>query len=383
MDSLRRNVRSFDIILLVLVLAMTAFGLLMIGSATGLGDGTLSATFISQLIFASTGVGILFLAAFINYETICKFWLPIYGVCILLLVIVLFLPPIANVHRWIGFSIDGEPLFAIQPSEFAKIFMIIFLAKLIDKYKEKISHPLVVGAVLALTALPVALIFVQPSWSASTIPVVIMLAMLFVGRISYKYIVGAVLIIAPLTLFFFIELHAENPLVLGDVFQRNRIMDFLYPELGTAGTYQNERAWDALSSGLLTGRGLFGNTVRVPFMQNDFIFSVIGAEFGFLGSILVLAVMLLIVIRCFMIAHRSQVFLGKLLAAGVGAAVAFQTFVHVGVNTWLLPNTGIGLPFVSSGGSSMWVFMALIGLVLNVGMTQEYSMFDDFGGRKR
>ena len=118
-------------------------------------------------------------------------------------------------------------------------------------------------------------------------------------------------------------------------------------------------------------------------MQNDFIFSVIGAEFGFLGSMVVLAVMLLIVVRCFMIAHRSQVFLGKLIAAGVGTAIAFQTFVHVGVNTWLLPNTGIDLPFVSSGGSSMWVFMALIGLVLNVGMTQEYSMFDDFGGRKK
>ena len=382
MDRLKRNVRSFDIILMVLVLVMTAFGLLMVGSATGLGDGTLSSTFISQLIFASTGIGIMLVAAFLNYETICKLWLPIYGVCILLLIIVLFMPAISGVNRWIGVPI-GDTVLGVQPSEFAKIFMIIFLAKLIDKYKESINHPLFILLALAATALPVLLIFMQPSWSASSIPVVVMLCMMFVGRLSYKYIIAAVLIIVPLGLFFFIELHAENPLILGDVFQRNRIMDFLYPELGTAGTYQNERAWDALSSGLLTGRGLFENTVRVPEMSNDFIFSIIGAEFGFLGSLAVLIVMFMIVIRCFMIAARSQVFLGKLLATGVGAAVAFQTFVHVGVNTWLLPNTGIGLPFISSGGSSMWVFMALIGLVLNVGMTQEYSMFDDFGGKKR
>ena len=234
---------------------------------------------------------------------------------------------------------------------------------------------------LAATALPVALIFMQPSWSAATIPIVIALSMLFVGKISYKYIIIAALVIIPVTLFFFIELHAENPLILGDVFQRNRIMDFLYPELGTDGTFQNEQAWRALASGLLTGQGLFANDVFVPEISNDFIFTLIGAEFGFLGSIAVLVLMFIIVVRCFMIAGRSQVFLGKLLAAGVGTAIAYQTFFHVGVNTWLLPNTGIGLPFVSSGGSSMWVFMALIGLVLNVGMTQEYSMFDDFGGK--
>ncbi|MDR2167989.1 MAG: FtsW/RodA/SpoVE family cell cycle protein [Clostridiales bacterium] len=384
MVGIRRNLRSFDIVLFVLVLLLSAFGLLMVGSTTGLGNGVVSATFISQLVFASTGVGIMLLAAFINFETICKFYLPIYGINIIFLVAVLFMPEQAGVHRWLGVEIGGTML-GVQPSEFAKIFMVIFLAKIIDKYKEKINHPLIIGLILASTALPVVLIFIQPSWSASIIPLAIMLAMLFVGRLSYKYIIVAVLIVIPAALFFFIELHSENPLILANLledYQIGRIWNFFYPELGTDGTFQNERAWAAFSSGLLTGRGLFNNEIAVPFASNDFIFAIIGAEFGFLGSLAVLVVILIIVARCFMIAHRSQVFLGKLIAVGVGVAIAFQSFVHVGVNTWILPNTGINLPFVSSGGSAIWVFMAMVGLVLNVGMTQEYSMFDDLGGGK-
>jgi rod shape determining protein RodA len=156
---------------------------------------------------------------------------------------------------------------------------------------------------------------------------------------------------------------------------------FLYPE--TRDTLQNDRALAALSSGLLTGRGLFNNRIPVPLSENDFIFSIIGAEFGFLGSLAVLAIFFTIVIRCLLIAHRSQVFLGRLIAVGVGATIGLQTFMHVGVNTFILPNTGINLPFISQGGSAMWVFMGMIGLVLNVGMTREYSMFEGIGSNTR
>ncbi|MCL2854986.1 MAG: FtsW/RodA/SpoVE family cell cycle protein [Defluviitaleaceae bacterium] len=382
MNSLRRDARSFDIVLFALVVVLSAFGLLMIASITGAGSGT----FINQLIFVVTGIAIMFVAAFINFETICKFYLPIYGVNILFLVVVLLLPADrGGVTRWIGIEIGGTDevmgtMLGIQPSEFAKIFMVIFLAAVINKFRDQINKLWVVGIVVASTAIVVALIFAQPSLSASMVPLAIMVAMLFVGKLSWKYFVIATAVILPLGLFFFIELHAENPLILGEFFepwQINRIMTFLYPEPGSALLYQNERALDALNSGLLTGRGLFSGT-RVPEASNDFIFAIIGAELGFLGSLAVLAVIFVIVMRCFMIAHRSQLFLGKLLATGVGAAIAFQTFAHVGINAFILPNTGMNLPFVSSGGSSAWVFMAMIGLVINVGMTREYSMFESF-----
>jgi rod shape determining protein RodA len=207
-----------------------------------------------------------------------------------------------------------------------------------------------------------------------------MLTLLYSARISYKYVLVATLIVIPGILFFYIDLHAENPILLGDLlepWQRERIWSFLYPDAGE--TWQNDRALEALSSGLLTGRGIFNNQIFIPEFTNDFLFSVIGAEFGFIGSVVVMVFVLIITLRCFMIAHRSDVFLGRLIAIGVGVTIAFQAFTNVAVNAFLLPNTGINFPFISSGGSSMWVFMAMTGLVLNVGMTREYSMFENLG----
>jgi len=385
MNSLRRDARSFDFILLALVIALAGFGLLMVGSSTGLGNNHMSSAFINQLIFFVTGIGILLLMAFINYEFISKFYIPIYAINIALLIAVFLFPRQAGVARWIGFPI-GDFMFGIQPSEFAKIFMIVVLAKLIDKYKDKINHPLVLGGIIAATALPVILIFAQPSLSASTVTVVIMLALLYCGKISYKYVIAVVLVITPILLFFYIDIHAENPILIDRIledFQRDRIWSFLYPEYGDGSdTFQNEWALVALSSGLLTGQGVFGNEIFVPLATNDFIFSIIGAEFGFIGSVAVILVVLLIVLRCLMIAHRSEVFLGKLIATGVAVTIAFQAFTHVGINTWLLPNTGMNFPFISSGGSSLWVFMAMVGLVINVGMTREYSMFESMGTKE-
>jgi len=382
MNSIRRDARSFDYILLALVVSLAFFGLLMIGSATGLGNGNVSGVFINQLIFLVSGLVLMMLMAFINYEFISKFYIPIYIVNIALLVIVLFMPDTRGVARWIGVEIGGI-MFGIQPSEFAKIFMIIVLAKIIDKYKDKINNLLVLGIVFAATSLPVMLINMQLSFSASIVSVVIMLAILYAGRISYKYVVVVTLVVVPLLLFFFIDLHAENPILIDSIlteWQQGRIWDFLYPEYGDGwGAWQQEQAIRAMSSGLLTGRGLFNNQVVVPEIVNDFIFSLIGAELGFIGSVGVLLTSLLIVLRCLMIAHRSEVFLGKLIATGVAVTIAFQTFTHVAINAWLLPNTGMNFPFVSSGGSSLWVFMAMIGLVLNVGMTREYSMFENMG----
>jgi len=259
--------------------------------------------------------------------------------------------------------------------------MIIFLAKFIDKFRENINNVLVVGAVLVSTALPIALIIMQRSLSASIVTAIIALTLLYAGKIGYRYIIIGTVIVLPALLFFYIDVHAESPFLiesgLMQEFQFNRIWNFLYPEGGD--NFQNERALMALASGLLTGQGLFNNQIHVPEFTNDFIFSVIGAELGFIGSVGVLAVVLLIVMRCLMIAGRSDVFLGRLIATGVAVVIAFQSFTHVAINAWLLPNTGMNFPFVSSGGSSLWVFMAMIGLVLNVGMTREHSMFENMG----
>lgn len=385
MNRIHRDKRSFDFVLFGLVIALAAFGVLMVGSTTGLGNGNLSGVFINQLIFAITGVGIMLLMAFINYEFICKFFVPIYIVNVILLGIALIMPEQRGVARWIGVEIGGFEL-GIQPSEFTKIFLIIFLAKVIDKYRDKINNILVVGLIVGSTAVSVLLIIMQRSLSASVVVVIIMLTMLFCGKIGYRYIIIGTLVVLPALLFVYIDIHAENPLLiemgLMEDFQFQRIWNFLYPE--GADTLQNDRAIMALASGLLTGQGLFNNQTVVFESTNDFIFSIIGAELGFIGAVGVLAVVLAIVLRCMFIANRSQLFLGRLIASAVGITIAFQAFTHVAINAWLLPNTGMNFPFVSSGGSSMWVFMAMIGLVINVGMTKEYSMFEKMAssGRK-
>jgi len=385
-NRIRRDKSSFDFLLLGLVIALAAFGVLMIGSSTGLGDGYMSSVFVNQLIFTITGVGILLVMAFVNYEFICKFFVPIYIICLALLVIALLTPEQRGVARWIGVTIGGsgthyDPGFdiGIQPSEFAKVFMIIVLAKIIDKYRDRINNILVVATVLGATAVPVALIVMQRSLSASVVVVVIMLGVLYCGKIGYRYIIIGTVVILPALLFVYIDIHSEYPILVSSGlmqdYQLNRIWDFLYPE--GADTFQNDRAIMALASGLLTGQGLFNNQIHVPEFTNDFIFSIIGAELGFIGSVAVLVVVLVIVLRCMIIANRSDVFLGRLIASAVAITIAFQAFTHVAINAWLLPNTGMNFPFVSSGGSSMWVFMAMVGLVLNVGMSREYSMFDD------
>lgn len=377
---IRRDLRSFDFVLFILVVVLSIFGTFMVGSATGLGAGNFSSIFINQIFFLVSGIGIMLLCAFVDYELIAKFYILIYFINIALLTIVLFIHQDAIVARWLGVEIGGI-LFGIQPSEFTKIFMIIFLAKIIDKYKEKINNILVLSLIIISTVIPIILIYLQPSLSASMVTIVILLTMLYLGKISYKYIISSIALLAPALLFFYIDLHAETPVIIDQLlepWQIERIWYMLYPQYDTEyNVWQNQRALSALSAGLLTGRGVFNNPFYIPEQSNDFIFSVIGAELGFIGASLLIAIVLAISLRCFIIAHRSDVFLGRLLAGGVGVTIAFQAFVHVAINTWLLPNTGINFPFVSSGGSSMWIFMAGIGFVLNVAMTRNKSLFEE------
>jgi len=383
MNDIRRDLKSFDFLLFFMVIALGAFGVLMVGSTTGLGSGNVSGMFVNQIIFFATGIVVMLVAAFVNYELIAKFYIPIYIINVVLLIIVMLIPrQPGEVARWLGVRVGGVEL-GIQPSELSKILTLIFLAKVIDKNRDGINHPLIVGLVVLTTMISSVLIFRQPALSASVVLIFIMAALLYTGKLSYKYIIGVTVIAVPILLYLFVDMHREpGERVFLDMipeYQLGRIWYFLYPELdvGFVYTYQNVRAINALNSGMLQGRGLFQNTIFVPESTNDFIFAIIGAELGFIGSVLTLAAATIIILRMLIIANRSDVFLGRLIASGAAAAMAFQVFTHVGINVWLLPNTGMSFPFVSSGGSALWVFMAMTGLVLNVGMTRTKSMFDE------
>ena len=371
---LKKNLLLVDFILIFLVFAIAIFGIIIIGSATKINVSEGTGEFESQIMWFIIGIFFMFAAAFIDYHFICKFYIPMYIVNIILLVAVLFLGSGNGVNRWI---------LGIQPSEFSKIFMILFLAKYVDKNQEEINKFKTLSIIFITTIIPTALIKAQPSLSASLVTLAIMIVILFVGNINKKYIFIALAIVASIGTIFLIDLFSENhsilKLFLND-YHIDRILSSINPEESDPLYYQTKHSIWAIGSGALNGKGLYQGTINqlkyLPESHNDFIFSVVGEEFGFIGCISVLALMLLIILRCLLIANRAIDNMGKLIVSGVAGMLAFQVLVNVGVATGLLPNTGMPFPFLSYGGSSMLVNMIAVGLVINVGLRKPKSMFE-------
>ena len=372
----KKQLQTFDFLLVLLVFSLIIFGIVIIGSATRININGPEGEFRSRMIWFATGIVLMFFAAFIDYHSIARFYLVLYGINIFLLILVLIFggDDGTGVKRWI---------FGIQPSEFSKVFMIIFLSKFIDKNREKINNISVLFLVSVSTMIPFMLIKEQPSLSASLVTLAIMITLLFTGRISFKYIFIALAIIIPIAIVVIIDLHTEEHKILSmflEPYHIRRLTTAINPDLSSPDYYQTKNSIWAIGSGELRGKGLYQGTINqlsyLPESHNDFIFSVIGEEFGFLGCITVLIVMLLVIARCIFIAAKAMDNLGRLIASGVAGMLAFQTFVNVGVATGLLPNTGMPFPYLSYGGSSMWMNMIAIGLVLNVGMRKPKSIFE-------
>ena len=206
---------------------------------------------------------------------------------------------------------------------------------------------------------------------------------MFVAELDYRLIGKILIIVVPIIGIIVLDSIREDPLfvdlVLKD-YMITRIRDLVIQDPGSETYYQTMKSISAISSGQLTGKGLYQGTLNqlsyLPEPQNDFIFSVIGEEFGFLGCMLVLALLFFIIVRCIMIAMEARDMKERLIAAGVAGMFVFQTFVNVGVATGIMPNTGMSLPFVSSGGSSLWTNMVAVGLVLNIDLRHSRTLFE-------
>ena len=379
---IRRQFESFDFLLVILILAVTAAGVMVIGSATRINLGYDRDSFYTQIIWASTGFALMLAAAFVDYNFICKFYIPVYVVNIFLLVLVLILARTTRgVDRWLKIG-----SFGIQPSEFAKIFLIIFLAKFIDKKKERINNILVFLVSIALITLPAALIFIQPSLSACAVVAMIGAFMMYAGGLSYKKILITLVVVLPAIAFIYFDLKSETPLIVDKIFlgkyyyQFERFMLSINPEFDPEKYRQTQNSLHAIGSGMLTGKGLFNGPVNqagyIYSAYSDFVLAVVGEEFGFVGCAALLLLMLLIIAKCMLIAGGAPDMCGRLIASGVAFMLFIQTFVNVGVATDLMPNTGMPFPFISYGGSSMWINMVAVGLVLNVKMSKSKSIFE-------
>jgi len=387
----KRVAKTYDYTLALAVIALGVFGVVMI-YASVFSEPILESVprwiierdgglWQRQRAFIISGVVLMVAFSLIDYHWITRFYLYVYVLMLVLLVVVRILgTDQAGVARWIWIPIPFVGWLSMQPSEFAKIFMTIFLAKFLDVFRERFNRPLWLGMVLVLIIIPVGLVFIQPSFSASMVVLCISLTVLFVGGLYWRTILVAVGVLVPIIVVIWFDLQREVPLfltrILGD-FQWSRIESFLRPEYADPDAVrQTAGSLYAIGTGGLTGRGFLQNPY-VILGHNDFIFSVSASQFGFIGAMVLLGVIAIVIFRCVMIAMRAIDMEGRLLASGVAGMLIFETFFHVGVATDILPNTGMPFPFLSYGGSMIWVHMIAIGMVINVGLPRvPKSMFE-------
>lgn len=359
------HLRNYNFKLLLLVLFACIFGTLMINSA----DSSYLKKQVLGMVVCLIGMIVLSL---IDYKFIRKFQALLYVINLALLLAVLLFGTSANgAQRWLG----SEDLITVQPSEFAKIIMIICAAHYLTEHKDSINSFKTLMGYALLCAVPLALIITQPDLSTTIDIFVILCVMIFVAGLSYKIIGIAILCFIPLAGSFIWYIKRPNPLFFKD-YQIQRILSFLYPEDYVSTTqYQQDNSVMAIGSGQLFGKGLNNSTLAtvkdanlISEQQTDFIFSVVGEELGFVGSVLIIVILGLIVVQCIRTARKANDDMGMYIATGVATLIGFQTFINIGVATSLLPNTGIPLPFISYGLSSLVSCCAAIGLVLNVSL---------------
>ena len=370
---------NIDKWLVAAVCVLCVFGIICVGSALHVNLGEDASNYYSQMVFFATGLVIMFIVAFFDLDYLSRFDRVLYVVNILLLVAVILVGQSSNnAVRWIGFG----PV-RIQPSEFSKVIMIFCMANFIDKKKDSINNISIVARLCALVIVPVVLVFVQPALSACLVILFIFCVQMFVAELDYRFIGKILIVTVPVVAVIILDSIREDPIFVDLIFKDymiTRIKDLVIQDPSSETYYQTMKSISAISSGQLTGKGLYQGTLNqlsyLPEPQNDFIFSVIGEEFGFIGCMAVLGLLFFIIVRCIFIAMESRNLKERLIASGVAGMLLFQTFINVGVATGIMPNTGMSLPFVSSGGSSLWTNMAAIGLVLNIDLRRSRTLFE-------
>ena len=354
---------NYDFLLVIMVIGLTIFGIMAISSA----DPSFVSKQTAGMIF---GVVVMVFISLLDYSLIIKLYIPFYILNILLLGLVL--SPLGSstngAQRWIN-------LFGIsfQPSEAAKILLILFYAQFIMKYKDKVKNFGFILICLGLLAIPLGLIYGQPDLSTCIMVMMIFSSIIFVAGVNWKLVAFVLSVSIPTVLFVIYNAVQEESSFLKD-YQQRRILAWLHPEeYANAEAYQTLNSMMAIGSGQLYRNGYNTNEISsvlnggfISESQTDFIFTVIGEEFGFIGGCFVIVLILCIALRCFLISMKAKDKAGEVIAVGVGAWIGFQGVINIGVATGVLPNTGLPLPFVSYGLTSLLSVYAGIGFVLNV-----------------
>lgn len=364
----KRELKNVEWSIVIIAIILCLIGLVALFSATQESEYD---EFNKQCIWFGVSVFIMIIIMMIDYETLVNISPIFYGGFIILLIAVLFTPSVNGATSWfdIGF-------FSFQPGEFAKAFVVLFLAYAITRIqqgnKKNINKPTKLLIILAIVAVPVLLIIKQPDYGTAMAFMAATLLMLISAGIDKKYIiVTAILVVisVPLLYKFVLPEHAKK-----------RIDIFLNPESDPRGSgYNIIQSKLAIGAGGLTGMGILkGNQTQLGFLYpktTDFIFAVIGEEMGFIiaGAIIILYVFL--ITKCLYVAKTSKDEAGTLIASGITGIFLFHMVENIGMVMGLLPITGVPLPFISYGGSSLITNFICIGLLLNISSKRQKTIF--------
>lgn len=366
----RYNWKGYDISLIVVVLILTmisSFVLSMVQQHFSL---------LRQVISIVMGLFIIAVFSVIDYHDLCLYTPVIYIVTTLMAAATKLSPlgtnQSTNSYRWL--NIGG---FIFQPSELCKLAVILALAVFFNKMREKNLQSFRTFFLACLiTMLPTGFILIQSDLSSSIVIIMILVLMLACSGIGYKILGSVAAVVLPVMgfLFWYIQQPNQKLFTGSRAYQLQRILAWLHPEGHELGAmYQQNNSILSIASGKLYGKLLEGdeavrNYSLVDVTESDFIWTPLSEEFGFVGCLLVITLLSIIIIKCFLTAKNARDYMGMLIAVGIGSMFFIQIFFNIGVTTSLLPNTGLPLPFLSQGMTSLFGNMMAIGILLNIGI---------------
>ena len=356
------KLRNYSFLLVAAVITISVIGIMVIGSAQ-------QSSQIRQMAGLVIGVIAMLVLSLIDYTWILRFHWVMYIVgCGLLLAVLLIGEEVGGATRWIRIGIQ------FQPSDLMKLILILFFADFFARYENRINTVSVILTSLILAGIPLLLIYREPDMSTTIITALVFCVIIFAAGLSFRIIFSILAVLVPSAAIFLSIVIQPNQTLIKD-YQRNRIMAWLRPSEFTENAAQQQNSIIAIGSGQLYGKGLNNNAVNsvkngnfIAEPQTDFIFSVAGEELGFAGCVAIVLLEFFIAVMCLRIAMKARDKEGMLICVGVGSLIMFQSSLNIGVATGLMPNTGITLPFVSYGVTSLVTFFMEIGIVLNVGL---------------
>ncbi len=352
-----KSLKNFDWILFGVTILIIALGLLFLYSASFQKSGDYV---LKQLNWAIFGLGLFFIVLIFGYQRLINAAYVLYGINILLLFLVLAVGSTRlGAQRWLSFG--G---FNLQPSELIKITLPLVLARYLGDVAEKKGRLTNLITPFILTAIPVLLIFKQPDLGTALVLLPILLVILYVWGIRWKHLLWLGIVTLAFAPFLWWGLKS---------YQKQRLLVFLNPNLEPLGAgYTIIQSKIAVGSGSLFGKGFLSGTQNMlkflPERHTDFIFSVVGEEWGFLGALVLIALYFILVVRGFSAGEYTKNPWGKLLAAGLASMLASHIIINIGMTIGIMPVVGLPLPLVSYGGSSMVATMISIGLLISIRM---------------